>query len=358
MKILLLGEFSALHKNLKEGLVELGHEVTIASSGDGWKKISNDIDFGSNKNGFIGKLHKVFNLLKAIPKLRNYDVVQFVSPVVFPRKFGINNFIVEYIIRSNKKVFLVGAGATSENSAIADFFENEFKYPELFKVIKNKEAELWSQTEGGRAYNKWFLKNINGYIPIMYEYAQPYRNIGYKKLCETIPIPMNIDKVSYIENNPGNKIVFFHGINREEEKGTPLIREAMSRLQKNYPNDVVCKLEGKLPLDEYLELLKTTNVVIDQVYSASVGVNGIYNLALGKVVVGGGDEENLEEFNIARSPLIPIKADVDDIYSKLEEIVINRENIKELGLESRRFAEDVHDYKKIAAQYIETWAAN
>lgn len=33
MKILLLGEFSALHKNLKEGLNELGYEVDIASGG-------------------------------------------------------------------------------------------------------------------------------------------------------------------------------------------------------------------------------------------------------------------------------------------------------------------------------------
>lgn len=357
MKILLLGEFSALHKNLKEGLIELGHEVTIASSGDGWKKISNDIDFGSNKTGFMGKLHKAFKLLKTIPKFKNYDVVQFVSPVIFPRRFGINRLIVKYIFRKNKKIFLVGAGATSENSAIADFFEKEFKYPDLYKVIKNKEVELWSQTSEGRSYNKWFLEKINGYIPIMYEYAQPYRNIGYEKLCETIPIPMNVDKVSYIENNPESKIVFFHGINREDEKGTPLIREAMSKLQKNYPNDVVCKLEGQLPLDEYLELLKTTNVVIDQVYSASVGVNGIYNLALGKIVVGGGDEENLKEFNIAHSPLIPIKASVDDIYSKLEKIAINRESIKKLSLESRRFAEMVHDYKKIAALYIKNWAA-
>jgi hypothetical protein len=27
MKILLLGEFSGLHNNLKDGLIELGHEV-------------------------------------------------------------------------------------------------------------------------------------------------------------------------------------------------------------------------------------------------------------------------------------------------------------------------------------------
>ncbi len=37
-KILLFGEFSGLHTNLKEGLEELGYEVTIVSAGDGKKK--------------------------------------------------------------------------------------------------------------------------------------------------------------------------------------------------------------------------------------------------------------------------------------------------------------------------------
>ena len=37
MKILLLGEYSAIHKNLREGLISLGHEVNLASNGDGWK---------------------------------------------------------------------------------------------------------------------------------------------------------------------------------------------------------------------------------------------------------------------------------------------------------------------------------
>ena len=43
MKILLLGEYSRLHSSLKEGLVKLGHEVTIVSSGDGMKQFKTDI---------------------------------------------------------------------------------------------------------------------------------------------------------------------------------------------------------------------------------------------------------------------------------------------------------------------------
>ena len=43
MKILLVGEYSRLHNSLKEGLVELGHEVTIISTGDYFKDYPSDI---------------------------------------------------------------------------------------------------------------------------------------------------------------------------------------------------------------------------------------------------------------------------------------------------------------------------
>ena len=44
MKILLLGEYSNVHNTLAQGLRALGHEVVVASSGDGWKDYPRDID--------------------------------------------------------------------------------------------------------------------------------------------------------------------------------------------------------------------------------------------------------------------------------------------------------------------------
>lgn len=355
MRILLLGEFSALHKNLKEGLVELGHDVTIASSGDGWKNIGGDIDFGSNRSGLLGKIEKLVKLLKFVPKFKNYDVVQFVAPILFPRILGLNSIITNYIIKNNTSIYLVGAGATDQITGIADFCESSYKYPQFYKEIKKSNPKMWSQTRAGRQYNDWFLSNINGYIPIMYEYAQGYRDIGYSKLCPTIPIPMNTDKIEYEDNIIGEKIVIFHGLNREGVKGTPIIRAAMEKIQRDYPNEVECVIDGKMPLEVYLKFLKRVNVVIDQVYSVSIGVNGIYNLAMGKVVVGGGEQEFLDEFNLKSSPLVPIKPTVEDVYSQLERIVKKRSEILKMGKASRHFAVQLHDYKKVAQQFVDVW---
>jgi glycosyltransferase involved in cell wall biosynthesis len=355
VKILLLGEFSALHKNLKEGLVELGHDVTIASSGDGWKNIDSDITIGSTRKGLIGKFLRIINLIKIVPKLRGYDVVQFINPVMFPLFLGINKAVVKYIFKNNNKVFLVAAGATNSITAIADFCESNYKYPDLYNEIKKINPAMWSQTREGREYNTFFLENVDGVIPIMYEYAQGFRDIKYEKLCSTIAIPMNIENIKYEENKVTDKIIFFHGLNREGIKGTPLIRQAMDKLKENYPDDVECIIDGRMSLKKYLSFLKKINVVIDQVYSVSTGVNGVYNLALGKIIIGGGEKEYLTEFGLTSSPLIPINASVDDIYNQLEWVVQNKERIPELSYASRALAEKLHDYKKIAQEYLSAW---
>lgn len=88
MKVLLLGEFSALHRDLCDGLLALGHDARVASTGDGWKAIPTDIMLGSNAPGLKGRLARLWNPLASLPKLINHDVIQFISPVLFSTQFG------------------------------------------------------------------------------------------------------------------------------------------------------------------------------------------------------------------------------------------------------------------------------
>lgn len=358
MKVLLLGEFSALHKNLKEGLCKIGVDVTHASNGDGWKKINSDITWISSSQSILGWVRTFFSLLFLLPRLRGYDVVQLMSPVLFPRQFGVNKLIINYIIKNNKKVFLVGAGASDMNSYIADFFEKKFKYPQLYNAILEGRSCLWSQTEEGRCYNEWLHSRLHGYIPIMYEYAQGYRDVNYNKLLKTIPIPMNLDKVAYSKNIVGDKVVIFHGLIREEQKGTPLITQALKEIKDLYPNDVEIIIDGRMPLDVYLETLGRANIVIDQVYSASNGVNAVYNLAMGNVVLGGGDIESLSEYGLKKSesPLISIEANSDDIKNKLIDLIENKDTLPDLGWKSRKYAEKLHCYETVAKSYVSEWS--
>ena len=68
MKVLLIGEYSNLHNNLKKGLIDLGHEVTLVSFGDGFKDFSSDIRLSRKKfSNSLSFLKSVFNFIFKYP---------------------------------------------------------------------------------------------------------------------------------------------------------------------------------------------------------------------------------------------------------------------------------------------------
>ena len=353
MRILLIGEYSGLFNDLKAGLKSLGHEVFLWADGDGFKNFSSDAKIYRNINSC--KTRKVIDLYWDVRNKTKFDIVQLVCPVPFPAKFGINKNIINYLIKNNNKLFISGAGSSSMNTILAEFCKEKYKYPQLFESLKNDNGTMWSLTDEGRRFNSWLFQKIDGYIPIMYEYAQPYREVNHPKLRETIPLPLNIDSVEYKDNKVKEKMVFFHGINREGVKGTPLIVPAMERLKEKYPNDVEIVVDGKMPIDTYIKLLETVNVVIDQAYSVSYGMNALYAMAKGKIVVGGGEEECLKEFGFAETPIVPIYPSIDDIYNKLVNVLERKTEILEWGHKSRKFVEENHNHIKIASRYLEVW---
>ena len=92
MKILLLGDFSAVHKNLKDGLLELGHDVVLASDGDGFKNIPRDFDLKPKLPSLLGKIEirlKLFFYLYT--KFKDFDVVQLINAFHFYKFFLIDS---------------------------------------------------------------------------------------------------------------------------------------------------------------------------------------------------------------------------------------------------------------------------
>lgn len=353
MKILLLGEFSALHKNLKEGLVELGHEAVVAASGDGFKKVPVDISFDSNLPGILGKIDRKINSLVKLSSLKGYDVVQLVNPFVFYQKYFPTEYFYQKIQQQNNKFFLLGAG---DDAYFWRYGRKALKYGPFDDFLKYDlgHSNFFMDSDNAFDFNERVAELANGIIPIMHEYEISYE--GHPKRLPTIPIPMNLNKVEYNENIVGKKLVIFHGLNRYGFKGTRHVEEAFDYLSKKYPNDLELIIDGKMPLNEYLDVMKRANVVIDQMYSHSLGVNGVYALAMGKIVMGGAERESLKSLNVENSPVINLKPNAQSIIDEVEKLLEKRNQISDLGYQSRIFAEQVHGHTKVAQQYIETWS--
>jgi len=353
MKILLLGEFSALHKNLKEGLVALGHDVDIASSGDGWKNIPRDIDLCVDGNYITRKIKRIQKLYELTHLVKNYDIVQLVNPFIFYSKFMPNIYFHKILIKNSKKFYLLAAGDD------AYFWTNGRKklkygpFDDFLKYDLNGSKTFYMETKKAFKFNQFIADNCDGIIPIMFEYETSYEN--HKNLKKVIPIPMNTKKINYQENKITEKMVVFHGLNRYGFKGTRHVEEAFQILKNKYPNQLELIIDGKMPLEKYLEVMNKTNVVIDQTNSYSLGVNGIYAMAMGKVVLGGAEPESLKSLGVTQSPAINIKPTAQSIVEEIEKLLKKKHKIKEIGEESRKFVEKVHGHIKVAKKYLEVW---
>ena len=354
MKILLLGEFSGLHKNLKEGLSYHGCNAEIASTGDGWKAIKPDIDLPVCTHNIFSRLILRIKLYYKLSKLRGYDVVQIVSPFIFPYRFFPYKRLLKKIKKNNGRLFLVAAGS---DSYFWRFGKKKLRYGPFDDFLRYdlKAVRYKRESERAFSFNKFVADNVDGIIPIMFEYQISY--VSHPRLLDVIPIPINIDKIKYRPNVPGEKIIIFHGLSRYGFKGTRHVEEAFRYLKDKYSDKVECIIDGKMSLPSYLKLMESTNIVVDQTNMYSSGVNGIYALAMGKLVLGGAEKESLASLGVDESPIINILPSAQDIITKIEYLLQRKNDFEELGKASRKFAMRVHEYRDVSKKYIETWSS-
>ena len=97
--------------------------------------------------------------------------------------------------------------------------------------------------------------------------------------------------------------------------------------------------------------------MIDQCNSISYGMNALYAMAMGKVVLSGNDPVNLMEFNEKYIPVINICPNENQIFQQLERLILDRNLISKLSHESRMYVEKKHDCKVVAKRYLELFEA-
>lgn len=109
MKILLLGDYSNVHNTLAEGLKALGHECVVASTGDHWKNYPRDIDL-KRDYGLQGTISFVWRMMKALPKMKGYDIVQLINPMFLELKAERIAPFYNYLRKHNRKIVLGAFG--------------------------------------------------------------------------------------------------------------------------------------------------------------------------------------------------------------------------------------------------------
>jgi hypothetical protein len=354
MKILLIGEFSGLQNELKSGLLHLGHEVTLAAASDFYKKYPADINLGYGDNIYSYKLRQLIYPFLNLRNFANYDVVHIVNFYTIPRLLGLNIFLMKYLKKNNGILTLSGAG---DDPFFVKFSEKTMRYSPIpwdEKIDRSGKLHYMRDSNHLLAMHEC-MKIVDQVIPIMFEYYSTFIEAGYSlKTTKPIPIPININKHK-TSFSLSDKLVFFHGLNRPGFKGTFLIKEAFERLEKNYPNDVECIIDGKMAFEDYIKVISKTNVSVDQVFSYSLAMNALYSMAQGKIVCGGAEKESSILYNGELPPVFNLQPNSNEIYNTFIRVLEQKNDLINISNSSRLFVENYHNGLKVAQQYVDCW---
>lgn len=377
MKILLLGEYSRLHNSLKEGLVSLGHEVTIVASGDDFKKYDTDYTIDSaffSRFWFIRKaknlvykiisidLEKIERAVRfyfLLSKLKGFHHVQLINSDAIETYPFLARFLYKKTFKNIESRSLLVCG--DETPIIDYLLKKELKYSVLTPYFedatlrKKFEFPLKYRTKRYRKTFDWLHKNCNALIASDLDYKIPLKAMEYK--THFIPNPINTDTIEFKKLEINTKVVLFLGINRGSsiKKGISFFEKALTLIKEKYNDKVEIIITENIPYHQYISLYNKAHILLDQVYAYDQGYNALEAMAKGKVVFTGAENEFTKQYNLTERVAVNALPDVESLVNELSFLIENPEEIIAIGKRARTFIEKEHHYIQIAEKYVEAW---
>lgn len=375
MRILLIGEYSRLHNSLKEGLIALGHEVSLVGSGDAFKDYPIDIvlergyDKGWTKKLKVGllkltginisaiALRRKFNKLK--PKLQGYDVVQLINESSFSTTPKLELEIAQFLKNNNKKLYLLSCGTDVKSVAYADSGKLPYSILTPLKEGKGSQKDygyaLKYQKESYKNLHYKLLEIVDGVIATDLDYHLPYQ--GQKKYKGLIPNPINIDTILPQKMDLEDKIIIFQGINKGNyfTKGQDIFTEALQIVQEQIPKKVKIVSTSNLPYQKYMKAYTACHILLDQVYSLDQGYNALEAMARGKVVFTGAGKHFTKHYNLTKTVAVDATPNPQQIAQDIIELVMHPKKMLAISKNARQFVEENHNYCLITQKYIDCW---
>ena len=378
MRILLIGDYSNVHATLAEGLRALGHVVTVASDGDGWKDYPRDVDLrrydqrAANAQtsgnlpirGNFSRLTYYLRLCRTFRHFRGYDVVQLINPIFLPLRAERIWPFYRYLRRYNRRVFLGAFGMDYYYvKACLDcttFRYSDFNFGTELRHYPDADAFRRDWYYGPKGtLNRRIAADCDGIVAGLYEYWAAYNNdAALQSKLRFIPFPIKLPATKDSPPSLSSPPQFFIGIQRQRSlyKGTDIMFRALERVARKLPNRLrIVKVEN-LPFAEYKQKLSQADVLLDQLYSYTPAMNALEAMAGGLVIVGGGEPENYEIVGETQlRPIVNVLPTEDDVYEKLRHLALHPEEILRLKAESLAYVRKHHDHINVARQYLAAW---
>lgn len=367
MKILLLGDASNYHATLAHGLKALGHDVTLASDGSRWMQTERNIDL-SRADSRIGGAVLYARLSTVLaPRLRGYDVVQFVSPGFARLRPQRLEKLLKKLRRNNGSLYLTALGTDSTLVRNLSGPAPALRYSEWQTGGK---PTPWGASDASKRdqwlardladYTEAFYSNIDGAVSALYEYHKimeaehPAIPLAYGG----IPIDTTSLCAPRIKGEGERvKILFAAHRGREGEKGADVLFDLLKRLADEMPDKVELMMPPNMPLRQFISTLAEADMVSDQLYSFTPATTALMAMAMGVVPITGGEEEYYTFIgeHTARPIFNPDPEDLDDTYRRLKALVSDRAALRAMSAAAPAFVHRHNDAAVVARRFADFW---
>lgn len=350
MRVLLIGEFSGVHNNLKKGLEACGIEVFLANTGDVFKQFSTDMVMHIGGMGRFRQIQNIFLELSNLHKMKKFDVIQVMNPNAL--EFYNHKRVYEMLDSAKLVVQLIG-GCDFVSS-----YYNRYLCKEMCDMCKRYDIgdHICPYSKGDTIrYQKQFYQYADIFVPLCWEYYHVYKRYAHEyenRLLPVMPMPIDLEENKFVDCK-NSKIQVLHPLNRVGAKGTKVIEEAFERLRQKYGDIADFQIKGKMPIKEYRKLLARMDIVVDQLYGSTYGMNALYAMAMGKIVFSGEPDRRMydEEPILREMPIYGLGYGVEDIVKRVAQI-LDDGNLLERKKQSRQFVEKYHDSKAVAEKFL------
>lgn len=355
MKILLLGEYSNVHNTLAQGLRARGHEVLVVSNGDFWKDYPRDIDV-ARKPGKLGGMLLYLKVLRLLPKLRGFDIVQLINPMFFELKAERLFKIYHYLRKWNKHVVLGAFGmdaywvkACVEKKFLeySDFnIGNQLRTDEV--AITDRNDWLGTQKE---VLNTLIANDCDAIVGGLYEDYMAYKFYFPDKLT-FIPYPISVGSSSGATSHSRVKVLIGINQSRSVYKGTDIMLRAAKEVYMRYADKMSLQVAENVPFAQYEQLVAESDILLDQLYSYTPAMNALLAMSKGVVVVGGGEEAQYDLMGESElRPIANVKPTQESVERVLTDIVNSPEKLLKMKFESIAYIKRHHEVQHVAAKY-------
>lgn len=365
MKVLFVGDASNMHNCLAQALRDLGHTTVVASNGSHWMDTGRDINLERGP-GKMGALRYVLDVLRALPKMRGFDVVETCGPIFLNLKPSKVRRVFDWLKSHNRCMVMSALGTDNvyynachdgKTYRYSDFMVGDQPSPyALSSEYQTKHEDNW-KLPIMREHCEHIINNIDGAVACLWEYHECYKPLlGDRLAYGGIPIDTKSVTPLTLDKEP-EKVKFFIGIQHDRNilKGTDLLFKAAQRVVDRFPNQCELRVVENVPYEEYVQLLSQSHVLLDQLYSYTPATNALLAMARGLVAVSGAEPEYYDLINEHdNQPIINVSPLIEgDIDSKLEWLVQNKHLIPDLSRRSREFVEKHNDAQVVAKRHLE-----